>query len=431
MKVFWAWQSDHPGKISRHFVRDALAAAIEILREPQDIEEPTEAARRDALHLDHDRLGLRGFKDLAAEIFRKIAASSVFVADVSPVGQTPPTSADDGKEYAKPLMNPNVAIELGYAIGSITEDRVLAVLNAAFGTRDSLPFDIRHKDGVILYKLARDATREEIKQESRKLTSILVEALRPFVESDTLVGATPPTIRETLSTTSTAFFSNPGDVLADLGSELDRISYTISHDPAFYLRIIPMADRVMPLRQGDLLSKAQTLGAFGLNFGGLNRTNTYGMICIDPDGNDGQIASLTQAFRNGELWGINRNILAQGARRSPALIPSRPMEAVLYNSIRKYAAFQRSVSGVEPPFIVEAGIVGVKDWTLAITVAAGVQYLDPMYKGEVVLRQVLRELTDETMDVFLLSFFEQVFRQTGHPRPAGLYNFPGPNAYAR
>jgi hypothetical protein len=29
MKVFWSWQSDHLGKISRYFVRDALEQAIE------------------------------------------------------------------------------------------------------------------------------------------------------------------------------------------------------------------------------------------------------------------------------------------------------------------------------------------------------------------------------------------------------------------
>src|ERR1700738_2143684 len=127
MKVFWAWQSDHPGKISRHFVRDCLAAAIQQLKEPEDIEEPTVAAHRDALHLDHDREGLRGFKDLAAEIFKKIAASAVFVADVTPVGRTPSNEADDGsRSDGKHLMNPNVAIELGYGVGRITVDRVLA-----------------------------------------------------------------------------------------------------------------------------------------------------------------------------------------------------------------------------------------------------------------------------------------------------------------
>jgi hypothetical protein len=40
MKIFWSWQSDTPGRIGRHFVRDALSAAIKQLKETTEIEEP-------------------------------------------------------------------------------------------------------------------------------------------------------------------------------------------------------------------------------------------------------------------------------------------------------------------------------------------------------------------------------------------------------
>ena len=128
MKVFWAWQADTPGKISRHFVRQALEDAIDRLRQPKDIEEPPEEARRANLHIDHDTKGLRGSPEIAHEIFKKIAASEVLVADVTPVGSSAATSTSQ-----KSLMNPNVAIELGYAFGKIGTDRFLAVLNLAFG----------------------------------------------------------------------------------------------------------------------------------------------------------------------------------------------------------------------------------------------------------------------------------------------------------
>jgi hypothetical protein len=87
MKVFWAWQSDLPGKTGRHFVRDALEEAIERIKERRDIEEPDEQFQ-DEIHLDHDRKGLSGSPDLATEILRKIDASRVFVGDVTPVGKT-------------------------------------------------------------------------------------------------------------------------------------------------------------------------------------------------------------------------------------------------------------------------------------------------------------------------------------------------------
>jgi hypothetical protein len=87
MKVFWAWQADLPGKISRHFIRSALEEAIDRLKQPRDIEEPPEQSRRDRLHLDHDTKGLKGAPEIAHEIFKKIDTATVVVADVTPIGR--------------------------------------------------------------------------------------------------------------------------------------------------------------------------------------------------------------------------------------------------------------------------------------------------------------------------------------------------------
>ncbi len=74
---------------------------------------------KDALHLDHDRKGVPGSPDLMQEIFAKIDDAAVVVADVTPVS-TIPARGDEQKE--KRNMNPNVAIELGYALK--TRDRL-------------------------------------------------------------------------------------------------------------------------------------------------------------------------------------------------------------------------------------------------------------------------------------------------------------------
>lgn len=71
MKIFWAWQSDHPSWISRTLIREALEEAIAILSVVPDIEEPPEAARRTNLELDHDTKGLTGMPDFAASIWRR------------------------------------------------------------------------------------------------------------------------------------------------------------------------------------------------------------------------------------------------------------------------------------------------------------------------------------------------------------------------
>ena len=94
MKVFWSWQSDSPGKTGRHFVRSALAAAIQELRQVTDLEEPSEREVRESLHLDHDRQGVPGSPDLAATILRKIERAAVFVADVTLI---PMRSGDEAR----------------------------------------------------------------------------------------------------------------------------------------------------------------------------------------------------------------------------------------------------------------------------------------------------------------------------------------------
>src|ERR1043166_4613519 len=74
MKIFWSWQSDTPGKTGRHFVRQTLLDAIRDLKQPEDVEEPTERERKDALHLDQDRQGIPGSPDLFRTILEKIDA---------------------------------------------------------------------------------------------------------------------------------------------------------------------------------------------------------------------------------------------------------------------------------------------------------------------------------------------------------------------
>jgi hypothetical protein len=66
MRFFWSWQSDTPGETGRYFVRDALLAAIKQLRQPEDVEEPTTAAHREAMELTSDRQGVTGSPPLAA-----------------------------------------------------------------------------------------------------------------------------------------------------------------------------------------------------------------------------------------------------------------------------------------------------------------------------------------------------------------------------
>ena len=182
MKVFWSWQSDTPGKIGRHFVRDVLEDAITALKEPKNIEEPSERETREAMHLDHDRKGVAGTPDLAPTIFEKIDRAAVFVADVTLVGESLVSAKANEETRPKKLINSNVGIEYGYALRALTGSRILLVQNIHYGGREELPFDLKYKAGPIQFCLCPGATKTEISAEHARLRATFIEALRPYID---------------------------------------------------------------------------------------------------------------------------------------------------------------------------------------------------------------------------------------------------------
>src|SRR3989344_457862 len=143
--VFYSWQSDLFNGTNRNFIENALKdAAKEIGEESADIE-PV---------IDRDTQGVAGAPNIATAIFQKIDSADIFIADVSIIGSV--------KKRAIP--NPNVLIELGYALKSLGHERIILVFNTAFGKVEKLPFDLRmHR--ILTYECAGSVTdRSEIKK---------------------------------------------------------------------------------------------------------------------------------------------------------------------------------------------------------------------------------------------------------------------------
>lgn len=125
-RLFYSWQSDLPAAMNRNLIQDALErAAKSISRDESEWVRPV---------IDRDTAGIEGTPNIADSIFTKIASSDAFIADVSLV------NAGAGN---RPTPNPNVLIELGYAIGKLGWNRVLLIQNTAYGAPDDLPFDLR------------------------------------------------------------------------------------------------------------------------------------------------------------------------------------------------------------------------------------------------------------------------------------------------
>ncbi len=156
-KVFYSWQSDLPNRTNRGLIQSALEKAARELRSDESIAvEPV---------VDRDTLGEPGAPDIATTILRKIDDASVFVCDVSIVSRP---------ESGRLCPNPNVLLELGYALSSLRSERVVLVFNTAFGDINELPFDLRFKR-VLTYHMPDTGDSSAVRG---SLTAALTTALR-------------------------------------------------------------------------------------------------------------------------------------------------------------------------------------------------------------------------------------------------------------
>lgn len=157
-RLFYSWQSDLPAGATRNLIQDALErAAREVSRDDGEWIRPV---------IDRDTAGLEGTPNIADSIFTKIASSDAFIADVSIV------NAGEGR----PSPNPNVLVELGYAIGKLGWSRVLLVQNTAFGAPDDLPFDLRGRR-TVTYHAPEGADKAAVRKQLQQRLTPAIKAI--------------------------------------------------------------------------------------------------------------------------------------------------------------------------------------------------------------------------------------------------------------
>ncbi|MBO9707444.1 MAG: hypothetical protein J7521_04440 [Caulobacter sp.] len=165
-QIFFSWQSDTRGAIGRFLIHQALGDAIAKLKADAAID----AAHRE-IAVDSDTQGIGGSPPIVETIFRKIDGALLFVSDMTYVGFRPGGGG---------TPNPNVSIEHGWALKSLTWRRVISVMNTAMGhpKTHELPFDLRHAKGPIFFDCPHDATAEQRRTAKDGLTRDLAKAIR-------------------------------------------------------------------------------------------------------------------------------------------------------------------------------------------------------------------------------------------------------------
>ena len=166
--VFYAWQSDRPGKLNKNLIRRAAEAACSRITE--DASNPWNVT------LDSDTQGVAGMCDIPNTILDKIKTCSMFLADLTFVGRT------EDSQDEKRIPNPNVLFELGFAAGCLGFDPLIGVVNEAYGDIKGQVFDIKRRSSLS-YSLPEDATSATIVKEQERLSRQLEDVFRATLDT--------------------------------------------------------------------------------------------------------------------------------------------------------------------------------------------------------------------------------------------------------
>lgn len=120
---------------------------------------------------DKDTRKASGSPDIVELIFNKIDSALGFVADITPIC----------KSGNKGIPNPNVMCELGYALSSLSDERVILVYNAANCNNNDIPFDLRQKR-CISYKYDATTLAKDRREEKERLKNTFEEAITAIAE---------------------------------------------------------------------------------------------------------------------------------------------------------------------------------------------------------------------------------------------------------
>lgn len=213
--LFYAWQSDTPTGTGRNFVEDAASKALKRVHSSGVLDL--------APRLDKDTKGVPGMPDIANTILEKIQSCSVILADLTFVGKVSVRPESDKKL----LPNPNVLLELGYAIAHLGWERIICVMNTEYGEKEDLPFDLRHRRWPLSYCLARDVDEVTRKAAKEQLTKDIEEAITGIVEIPT--GQRKSNVDDRLGALESLVSSMSGSFgqLAEIRTAIDRIQHEV------------------------------------------------------------------------------------------------------------------------------------------------------------------------------------------------------------
>jgi hypothetical protein len=306
------------------------------------------------VRIDRDTADVGGSPAIAETILKKIAGAEIFVPDVSIVAHT---------AAGKACPNPNVLLELGYAVSELGWDRIIMVMNTAFGPVTDLPFDLRGRR-VMPYFVEPEAGAPKA-EERRKLEAQLAEALaailgprRARADADRRQG------RDELIKHA----RHISDARLEMIRARQEPAGNLSSEKLICVHVVPSnaISNETVLAVNELNTQPTFLPPFG-SIAYKTDFNGDGLLRIDL-GRDGKTESYLQVFRNGTLESVNSHMLVGDGRRDglPGPLFCRRLGMFLENVITFLLAAK-----VPPPVCILVTLVGLKDAPLLVEAHPG------------------------------------------------------------
>lgn len=160
----WQSDSDHNRKAIRTALREACTNAESQISDLHIKVDEATSNQVGALHIPN-------------AVLENISKADVFIVDLSTIGVS--------FNGSRKIQNPNVLIELGYAISQLGWDRIILLFNKEYGDFNDMPFDIE-KRCCIDFKISSEADRNGIGQLRENLSGRIVEIIQTNPEKPTL-----------------------------------------------------------------------------------------------------------------------------------------------------------------------------------------------------------------------------------------------------
>lgn len=415
--VFFSWQLDTPATIGRNFIKESLELACRDIASRVQVNE----ADRD-LFVDSDTKDVPGQPPIADTIFKKIDSAGVYVADLTFIGR---------RINGRLTPNPNVLIEYGWALKSLGFERIICIMNEAYGEPSdaNLPFNLKHVRWPKTFNLSEKATPNEIGREKATLVKYLIMAIKASL-------ATIPEVKEDapLAFSERKSLDGPSRFRVraeEIGIEDGFIrsglpkKLFLQPGPSMWLRVMPVNDPGKKLRIHGIkecarenLSKIVPLVNQGSGFSFLRARDGIGTYYNLPQGQEVNsdvlnIESLTFIFESCEIWSVDVSLLTH----DPENIFYANIQEAFTEGLRNYSSFLRKL-GIKGQLKWKAGLVDIKNRRLVYPLPRG--SVKMAHWPVCLLWNIENEgqiIDNQNPITSLLPFYENIFNSCGLPRP--------------